>query len=420
MPRSIRPLVLSVVLGAAGALLFACTPGTGDPPGGGGAGGTAGAGTGGAPPATGGQSGAGFGGTPGTGGGGGGAGGAGGNVGGSGGGAAGNGGGTAGNGGAAGNAGAGGSGGTGGGGGGGTAGGGSGGNAGAGGAAGRDGGTAGAGGAGGAGGAAQPGGPAKPSAGCGKANPPNGARTITTGGRTANFIVNVPAGYDPNKPMPLGFAFHGYSRTERDCSGGDCPGFKELKAITVFPKSIGPGWESPIANLAPNIKFFEDTLALMKNEYCVDENRVFVAGVSSGGQFVEHLSCKLGDQLWAVSPVAAYVDRGVDTGCKSATPAQIVIHGITDALEKNGHPVRDLYARRNGCPTVPAGMADAESRMKAAFAARRAEFACVDYAGCANAPLRYCVFSQITYDGLTHGWPRVGGMLIDQFLSTLK
>jgi poly(3-hydroxybutyrate) depolymerase len=144
-----------------------------------------------------------------------------------------------------------------------------------------------------------------------------------------------------------------------------------------------------------------------------------VAGVSSGGQFVEHLACKFGDQLWAVAPIAAYVDGGVDTGC-TGTPAQLIIHGITDHLADHAHPVRDLYVKRNGCPVIPAGLADAESKMMAAFAAKRAEYACVDYPGCAKNAVRYCVSSQITYDGLTHGWPQVGGQLIREFLETLR
>jgi hypothetical protein len=98
----------------------------------------------------------------------------------------------------------------------------------------------------------------------------------------------------------------------------------------------------------------------------------------------------------------------------------VVIHGITDNLEKNAHGVRDLFARRNGCPTPPPKMAKAEADMKAARAATRAEVACVNYEGGTKAPLRYCVFSQITYNNLTHGWPRVGGMLIGDFLGTLK
>jgi polyhydroxybutyrate depolymerase len=226
------------------------------------------------------------------------------------------------------------------------------------------------------------GGAPRPSPGCGKPNPPTGARTVMTGGKMAGFIVTLPAGYDPNKPMPLGFAFHGYGLNEKTCAAGsECPGFKDLKAITVFPKSIGAGWEYPLPLLDPNVKFFEDTVALMKNEYCVDEHRIFVAGVSSGGQFVNHLSCRFGDWLWAVSPIAAYVEPAVKVGCKGAPP-EIIIHGITDNLEKNAHPVRDLYAMRNGCPTVPPDMAKAEADMMAARAATRAEVACVNYEGC--------------------------------------
>ena len=100
--------------------------------------------------------------------------------------------------------------------------------------------------------------------------------------------------------------------------------------------------------------------------------------------------------------------------------SQIVIHGITDKLETNGHPVRDLYVKRNGCPAAAPGLADAENKMMAAFAAGRAEFACVDYVGCQSNPVRWCVSSQITYDGLTHGWPQVGGKLIQAFLDGLK
>jgi len=257
------------------------------------------------------------------------------------------------------------------------------------------------------------------SAGCGKPNPTNGARTIMTGGQKASYIVHLPASYDPGKPLPLGFAFHGYGLDEKTCAAGsECPGFKDLNAITVYMKSLGPGWEDNPTPLMPNLKFFEDTVALMKSEYCVDEGRIFVAGVSSGGQFVEHLACHYGDWLWAVSPIAAFVDKGVDTGCKG-TPAQIVIHGITDHLADHAHPVRDLFAHRNGCPD-PAPMVDkAEADMMAAFAARKAEIACVDYQACARAPVRYCLFSQITYNGLTHGWPDLGGKLIQDFLATL-
>jgi hypothetical protein len=156
--------------------------------------------------------------------------------------------------------------------------------AGAGGAGGMSGG-AGMAGAGGSGGAA--GHVPVMSAGCGKVNPANGSRTIMTGGATAMFNVNVPAGYDPNKPMPLGFGFHGFGNGACGPTQGECRGFAMLPAVTVYMKSISDGWEQSQV-LEQNITYFQDVLALMKNEYCIDESRIFIAGVSSGGQFIEH------------------------------------------------------------------------------------------------------------------------------------
>ena len=51
------------------------------------------------------------------------------------------------------------------------------------------------------------------------------------------------------------------------------------KAILVYMKSIGPGWED---NLVKNLPYFEAVLAAMKAGYCVDQGKVFIAGTSSG------------------------------------------------------------------------------------------------------------------------------------------
>src|SRR5258705_59457 len=67
--------------------------------------------------------------------------------------------------------------------------------------------------------------PAKPSAGCGQMNPTKGARTIMTGGQSAMFNVNLPASYDANKPMPLGFGFHGFGNGACGPTQGECRGF---------------------------------------------------------------------------------------------------------------------------------------------------------------------------------------------------
>jgi hypothetical protein len=259
---------------------------------------------------------------------------------------------------------------------------------------------------------------AVPSAGCGKPNPAHGARTIVTGGMTGTFNVNLPAAYDTNAPMPLGFAFHGYGNPACGPTGGECQGFAQLPAITVFMKSFTAGWEGQPQPLAQNLQFYEDVLALMKNESCVDLTRIFIAGVSSGGQFIEHIACNDGPSLWQVTAVSAYVDKGADTKCKG-TPPVLVTQGVTETTVDIDTPI--MFAKRNGCSaTPPAGLDAAKADMMAAFQMGKAEYRCLDWDGCTTAPVRYCISSQMTYGGLTHGWPKVGGTLIADFQSTLE
>ena len=255
-----------------------------------------------------------------------------------------------------------------------------------------------------------------PSAGCGKLNPVDGPREIMTGGQTANFNVHLPDDYDANTPMPLGFGFHGFGNNECGPDSGECRGFKDLPAVTVYMKSISAGWEQSEV-LETNITYWQDVLALMKEEYCIDESRVFIAGVSSGGQFISHLTCRFGDQLWQTTAVCA---GAVNPGDCVGTPPVLVIHGVTDGAGDFGNATVANFAERNGCSEEPPAMLEqARSDMMDAFNAQEAEHVCLDWEGCTEAPVRFCISSQITYEGLTHGWPMVGGQLIGEFQATL-
>jgi poly(3-hydroxybutyrate) depolymerase len=263
--------------------------------------------------------------------------------------------------------------------------------------------------------------PVMPSAGCGKMNPTIGNRTIMTGGQMGTYIVKIPTGYNGTTPTRLGFGFHGSGNPACDpTAGGECQGFPQLPAVTVYMKSLpgSPGWEQ--ANvLEPNITFFQDVLAVMKNEFCIDQNHIFVAGVSSGGQFVEYLACRFGDWLWQITPVSASVVNAANVNCKG-TPPILVIHGVTDMAGNYGHDVAAMFARRNGCSAMdPPGYAQAKTDMMAAFNAMQAQHVCLDWPGCTANPVRFCISSQITYSGLTHGWPKVGGQLISEFQATI-
>jgi hypothetical protein len=96
---------------------------------------------------------------------------------------------------------------------------------------------------------------------------------------------------------------------------------------------------------------------------------------------------------------------------------------VTDSVGNYGQGVAEMFGRRNGCSaTPPAGLAKAKVDMQAAFDAnpKRVEHVCLDWDGCTANPVRFCISSQMTYGGLTHGWPMIGGTLIGDFQAGLK
>jgi len=257
------------------------------------------------------------------------------------------------------------------------------------------------------------------SAGCGRTSPATGDLTLTVGSDTLQYIVSIPANYDPTHPYPLGFGLHGANRTHTNCHDGDCAGFQtvmEDEAILVYPRSVSAGWQDSTAVRDRNLALFTATLDRMLAEYCVEVGRVFVAGTSSGATFSNILGCAMGDRIRAVIPVAGGLpSRAACVG----TPAALVIHGVDDphVLFSYGEDARNAYRIANGCDaeTDPA-IEDLHGRV----VTNRESHECADYRGCdPGLPVRWCEHSEGGYDDSTHGWPLFGGTAIWEFVSAL-
>jgi poly(3-hydroxybutyrate) depolymerase len=238
---------------------------------------------------------------------------------------------------------------------------------------------------------------------------------IDVGGQMGDYVVSVPAAYDPDTAYPLGFAFHGAGRTGPQCQSGDCAGFQTVmqdEALLVYMTSIaGPSWGD---DFDQNAAFFEAVLDHMLGAYCVDVDRVFAAGTSSGAHFSNLLGCRYGDRLAAIAPVAGYLPE--DTGCVDFVPA-LVIHGYADPSFPSGEVARDFWRSQNGCSetTVPS-----IAEVHAAVVATEESHACAEYQGCnPGLPVTWCEHSEGGYDGSTHGWPLFGGLQIWEFVSAL-
>lgn len=257
------------------------------------------------------------------------------------------------------------------------------------------------------------------SPGCGNPTPPSGALQLEVDGQVGEYIVSLPAGYDPEVPYPLGFAFHGRNRTGPQCQAGDCAGFQAAmgdEAVLIYMTSMGgTGWEGD-GERELNVAFFEQVLAEVTGQACVDESTIFAAGTSSGAHFTNILGCRFGDRLAAFSPVAGRLPEF--EGCVGRAAA-LLIHGYADTAVPiaNGEVARDFWRDRNGCAAdtdVP--LPDVRSAVETTPESH----ACAAYQGCdGGLPVVWCEHSEGGYDGSTHGWPLFAGDAIWEFVQAL-
>jgi hypothetical protein len=181
--------------------------------------------------------------------------------------------------------------------------------------------------------------------------------------------------------------------------------------LMVFPKSAGNGW-SPGADNGR----VDDSYDHMLNNYCVDTNRVFSIGHSSGAQMITQLLCAGEDRFRAVAPVASsrYCD-GWD-----AVPA-VVIHGLDD-IERGGqgqdpYNINDadgtkdfaVYSESNGCGSSSTAFDPSGGNCGGSIAP-----GCVEYEGC-DEPTQFCNHNDPQYGTSNHGVPCFGPAVVFDF-----
>jgi poly(3-hydroxybutyrate) depolymerase len=225
---------------------------------------------------------------------------------------------------------------------------------------------------------------------------------VDVDGTTGTFLISIPAGYDSNNPTPIVFGFHGRGtdgETFRSEFYGNLLSTLSNDFIVVHPNALSgeAGWDAAV-----DIPFFDAMLALLSGIYCVDENRVFATGHSSGGFFSNNVGCERGDVVRAIAPVSGggpFTFGG--TTCTGQVAAWIA-HGTNDdtVALSSGEDSRDYWVEANGCDisqnSVPS-----------------ADYPCVEYGGCAAGyPVRWC-----QYDG-GHEWPEFAPQGIYDFFSS--
>lgn len=210
--------------------------------------------------------------------------------------------------------------------------------------------------------------------------------SIVSVGEEREYLLYVPASYDPATPTSLVLSLHGaagWPALQRDVTGwnrlADEEGF-----LVVYPSGVesegprvwrvekGPG-------LAKDVRFFSDLLDRIESTYTVDRRRIYVNGLSNGGGMSFVLSCTLGDRIAAVGTVAA-AQTLPPSACRDPRPVPLIaFHGTGDPIvpyEGGTSWIGPIdfpdvsmwtasWARRNGCepePVESAPAADVTSR----------------------------------------------------------
>jgi predicted esterase len=209
------------------------------------------------------------------------------------------------------------------------------------------------------------------SSGCGKdlTDLKSGTYKITSAGLEREYIINIPANYDKNKPYRLIFAMHCYGSSDTGVVNEKFYGLQPYAAnanipvIFVAPNGTGSG--TPLWNQGEkDHTFFGDMLKLFKEKLCVDTKRIFSCGFSYGAMFTYSLSLDYYNDLRAVAcyapanwniwlppnnhgPIAYYQTTGTDD------PNCSWIY--SDANKQGGKYCLLQHIEDNGC-TVPSNI----------------------------------------------------------------
>ena len=252
----------------------------------------------------------------------------------------------------------------------------------------------------GGGGTYAPGNAPVPSAGCGKPTTvTNGKKTITSGNQQRTYIIDIPANYDPNKPYRFFYTSHWIGARAEDVVNQNYYFLKPLAtaanepAIFLAPQALpgNPGgtWDT---QKPTDQVLFDDILAYVKANLCIDESRVFATGFSFGGMMTYSLSVNHQKEIRAAVGIAP-ANYNIYVPTKTHEPiAWMQTTGMSDgtcpwvngnSTTQGAKYIAIEHATDDGC-TVPSDIP----------IWKQGAHVCYDFQGCkAGFPTKACTFN---------------------------
>ncbi len=188
------------------------------------------------------------------------------------------------------------------------------------------------------------------STGCGKPLPPQPS-SVSVNGVDRTFYLTVPGNYRSSELTPLIIAFHGRTNSNEELRAyigldKNAPGFFIAYPTAIRSPSGTFSWSGSNGNAA-DVSFFDALVESIADKYCIDMDRIFVAGHSLGAWMSNSVACLRGGVVRASGTVAG---DSVIADCTGPSAA-LLINNPHDALSPfaAAERTRNTRLKENGC-----------------------------------------------------------------------
>lgn len=127
--------------------------------------------------------------------------------------------------------------------------------------------------------------------------------SFVIGGLERVYTLSLPSSYTGLEPAPVIVNLHGLGGSGRELASvsGLEPDAWARGYVMVYPNAVGGVWNTQEAT---DVDFLVALLDQLATELCLDPGRIFVAGISQGGEFASFLACGEPGRFAAVASVA--------------------------------------------------------------------------------------------------------------------
>ena len=195
--------------------------------------------------------------------------------------------------------------------------------------------------------------------------------TLHHNGLTREYILYIPASYNPTAKSPIVMNFHGYGGNAQVnfnytnfSSIADTAGFILINPQGALLNGISH-WNVggfTLGSTVDDVGFVSTLLDTISNSYNIDQNRIYSTGMSNGGFMSFLLSCQLSNRIAAIASVTGSMTPQIYNNCNPQHPTPILqIHGTTDGtVPYNGttwtKPIEEVlqyWVDYNNCNSTP-------------------------------------------------------------------